>query len=335
MPLPSLARACAPLLVFMSLAALVLSVGLLPGLLSACAAYGVTRAVLDRLGHGHAQGWVPRLVAFAIVLVPVSALVLLGSAVPGLLQHAASELEVAVQKLRGELPVLVSHLPMEYRRFVPQSLADLQPLVLGAVRGQLSTAASMGASGLQGVLLAVVGLIIGTLAALDLAQAPPPNRPLSVLLVTWGGRLISCFNSIVVAQIWIAGINTLLTAVFLFAILPLFGVSMPFAHLLLALTFVAGLLPIVGNLICNVVLTLVALSVGPLVAAAALLWLVLIHKLEFVISAKVVGAKIGFSTWELLVAMLALQAVFGVPGLVAAPLLYALTRLELKSQGWV
>ena len=46
-----------------------------------------------------------------------------------------------------------------------------------------------------------------------------------------------------VAKFWIAAVNASLTAVFLLAALPLFGVHMPYIGELVVPTFLAGLLP--------------------------------------------------------------------------------------------
>jgi hypothetical protein len=62
--------------------------------------------------------------------------------------------------------------------------------------------------------------------------------------------------------------------------LPMFGVELPFMKTMIAVTFFAGLLPVLGNLISNTVIVVVSLSVSPLVAAASLAYLVIIHKLE-------------------------------------------------------
>ena len=39
--------------------------------------------------------------------------------------------------------------------------------------------------------------------------------------------------------------------------------------------------------------------------------------------------------WELLTAMLAMEALFGVPGVIAAPVLYAYVKCELSEYGLV
>ncbi len=81
----------------------------------------------------------------------------------------------------------------------------------------------------------------------------------------------------VFAQVKISLLNTVFTAIFLLGVLPLFGVHLPLSKTLVLITFVAGLLPVVGNIISNTIITIVALSVSFYVAVAALLYLIVIH----------------------------------------------------------
>jgi predicted PurR-regulated permease PerM len=71
------------------------------------------------------------------------------------------------------------------------------------------------------------------------------------------------------------------------------------------------------------------------VALGSLAFLVLIHKLEYFVNARIVGTQIRARAWELLVAMLTMEAAFGIPGLVAAPIYYAYLKDELKSRGLI
>jgi predicted PurR-regulated permease PerM len=104
---------------------------------------------------------------------------------------------------------------------------------------------------------------------------------------------------------------------------------------MIAVTFMAGLIPVLGNLISNVVVVVVSLSVSPYVAGGSLLYLVTIHKLEYFLNARLVGTQIDARAWELLLAMLLMEAMFGIAGLVAAPIYYAYVKDELKAAGWV
>jgi len=139
------------------------------------------------------------------------------------------------------------------------------------------------------------------------------------------------FRQIVAAQFWIAAFNTFLTAIFLLGVLPHWNLTLPYTPALITLTFIAGLVPIVGNLLCNAVITIVGLSVSPVAAAACLGFLILIHKAEYVINAKVVGQRTHMGVWELLAVMFVAESVFGPAGLVAAPLFYAYLKKELEA----
>ena len=113
------------------------------------------------------------------------------------------------------------------------------------------------------------------------------------------------------------------------------GVPLPLTKTMIAVTFIAGLLPVIGNLISNTVIVVVSLSVSPLLAVSSLAFLVVIHKLEYFVNARVMGGQIHARAWEILLAMLAMDAVFGIPGVIAAPIYYAYLKNELKTQNLI
>jgi hypothetical protein len=83
----------------------------------------------------------------------------------------------------------------------------------------------------------------------------------------------------VFAQVRISALNTILTTLYLTLALPLVGVHLPLAKTMLAVTFVVGLLPVVGNLVSNTIIVILSLSVSLAVAVVSLVFLVIIHKL--------------------------------------------------------
>jgi predicted PurR-regulated permease PerM len=125
------------------------------------------------------------------------------------------------------------------------------------------------------------------------------------------------------AQITISLINTVLTAIFLFA------VQMPHALLLIPVTFVCGLVPIVGNLVSNTVIVFIALTVSLKLAVVALLFLVLIHKLEYFLNSKIIGDRIRNPIWLTLVALIIGERLMGIPGLILAPVVLNYLRVEM------
>jgi predicted PurR-regulated permease PerM len=101
---------------------------------------------------------------------------------------------------------------------------------------------------------------------------------------------------------------------------------------MIALTFIVGLLPVIGNLISNTVIVVVSLSASFYAALGSLLFLILIHKLEYFVNARIIGHRIKARAWELLVAMLVMDAAFGIPGVIAAPIYYAYLKDELATR---
>jgi predicted PurR-regulated permease PerM len=131
------------------------------------------------------------------------------------------------------------------------------------------------------------------------------------------------FATVMGAQITISLINTVLTAVLLLA------VRLPHAPLLIAVTLLCGLVPIVGNLLSNTVIVFVALTVSLKLAIFALLFLVLIHKLEYFLNSKIIGDRIRNPVWLTLIALIIGERLMGIPGLIFAPVVLNYLRVEM------
>jgi predicted PurR-regulated permease PerM len=178
-------------------------------------------------------------------------------------------------------------------------------------------------------------MVIGALLSMQKAAAPHERRALTQEIARHAASFATAFQRVVFAQFWISMINTLFTWLYLAVVLPLFGIDLPLVKILVALTFVVGLLPIIGNLISNTAIVVVCLSQGVPVAVASLVYLVVIHKLEYFLNARIIGSHINARAWELLIAMLAMEAAFGITGLIAAPIIYAYYKEELRSKALI
>jgi predicted PurR-regulated permease PerM len=66
------------------------------------------------------------------------------------------------------------------------------------------------------------------------------------------------------------------------------------------------------------------------VALTSLVYLIIIHKLEYFLNARIIGSHIRARAWELLIAMMVMEAAFGIPGLISAPIYYAYLKDELR-----
>ena len=131
------------------------------------------------------------------------------------------------------------------------------------------------------------------------------------------------FATVMGAQMTISLINTVLTAIFLLA------VHLPHAPLLIAVAFVCGLVPIVGNVVSNTVIVFVALTVSLKLAIAALIFLVVIHKLEYLLNSKIIGERIRNPVWLTLIALIIGERLMGIPGLILAPVVLNYLRVEM------
>jgi predicted PurR-regulated permease PerM len=131
------------------------------------------------------------------------------------------------------------------------------------------------------------------------------------------------FATVMGAQITISLINTALTGLFVVV------VRMPHTPLLIAITFLCGLVPIVGNLVSNAIIVFVALTVSLKLAIAALVFLVVIHKLEYFLNSKIIGDRIRNPAWLTLIALIIGERLMGIPGLILAPVVLNYLRVEM------
>ncbi|MBA3696238.1 MAG: AI-2E family transporter, partial [Methylotenera sp.] len=178
----------------------------------------------------------------------------------------------------------------------------------------------------------VLGMIIGGMLAVREAALMTTFKPFARALMGRVSLFTDAFKRVVFAQLRIATINATFTAVYLAIVLPLMGIHLPLVKTMITITFVVGLIPVVGNLISNTIIVVVSLSQSLAVAMGSLIYLVVIHKFEYFLNARIVGGQIRAHAWELLVAMLAMEAAFGLSGVIAAPIYYAYIKSELRAR---
>jgi predicted PurR-regulated permease PerM len=133
------------------------------------------------------------------------------------------------------------------------------------------------------------------------------------------------FEIVMGAQIIISSINTVLTAIFVLVI------GLPHAAVVVGVTFLCGLLPIVGNLISNAIIVFLSATISLKVALAALIFLIAIHKLEYFLNSKIIGGWTRNPVWLTLIGLIVGEAVMGIPGMVLAPVVLNYLRLELSN----
>jgi predicted PurR-regulated permease PerM len=226
------------------------------------------------------------------------------------------------------------------RQFIPEVMTDAEDFK-AMVQLWLKTNARTLRAGSVWLGIGLVHMIMGGLLAIlvffrHITAHDHENRgPLARHLVDKVDRFAHAFGRIATAQIKISAVNTVLTGLYLLVIMPLFGIQIPFATTLVVITFLCGLIPVLGNLISNTVITILSMGVSIGTAAASLAFLVIIHKLEYLINSRIVGGETDSQAWEILLAIIVGEAAFGVGGVIVAPIAYAFIKRELRDRGLV
>ena len=310
---------------------LVLPLHLLPALVAGLVVYELVHVLarglkIIRIHHKRGQLAAIAIVSFGVVLL----LTIAGAGIVAFIQ--AENLSTLFNKLAESIDRWRPMLPDFIADRLPDSVEGLRQAVidwLGPHAGELK---QVGADAGRTLAHIFLGLGIGVLASVHDVQPHEPLGPLARAMQERVVRVGEAFRRVVFAQTRISAINTLLTALYLFVALRLAGVHMPLSKTVLVITFLVGLLPVVGNLVSNTIIVILSLSVSLPVAIASLVFLVVIHKLEYFLNAHMIGEQVHSHAWELLLAMLVMEAAFGIPGLIAAPIYYAYVKDELVSR---
>ena len=314
----------------------VLRVHLLGSLLAGLLVY----VLVHVLAPSHASTLVHRRTGKIIVLALLAMLVIvvIGAAILGLialLSGGSENLSVLLQKMAEVIETARSRFPAWALSSLPEEPTELKAAAVAWLREHAGQLRSIGQDAWRALLHILFGMVIGGMIAVSPKIGDGEHGPL-VHALTHRDRLLgAAFRSVVFAQIRISALNTALTAVYLLVVLPWTGIHLPLAKTMVVVTFITGLLPVIGNLISNTVIVVISLSVSPVLAVGSLAFLVVIHKFEYFVNARVMGARIHARAWELLLAMLLMDAVFGIPGVIAAPIYYAYLKNELSAQNLI
>lgn len=309
-----------------------IKLNLLPALLGGLLVYFLVEfgaRMLGRIGVIPRMGRLILLVVIALVLIAVLALGIVAT-VP-YVSEGPESFVVLLQRMADVVHRGSSYVPAWAQHHLPANIEEWQTATAAWLRENAVTFSAFGKEVGALLLHIVLGMLIGGMIAISPAFQTI-NGPLAQALSERIGFLSSAFRNVVFSQVRISALNTVLTGIFLVIILPLTGNDLPFAHMMIAVTFVTGLIPIIGNIMSNTIIFLIALSVSPVAAVGALLFLVFIHKLEYFFNAHIIGTHIKARAWEILLAMVVMESLFGLAGLVAAPIYYAYLKSELTAQ---
>jgi predicted PurR-regulated permease PerM len=313
----------------------VLVLHLLPVLLTAMLIYELVHLIVPLLAR-RVSDQRAKVVAVTALIILIAAMIV-GIALGALLflRGDAGNLPALLGKMADVLDNARTMLPAWLAGEMPSGPDDVRDTVAAWLRTHAQELRLVSVDVLRVLAHVVIGLIVGAMIALHEVLPSHVHAPLAAALLERAGRLANAFHRVVFAQFRISLINTAFTAVYLFAVLPAFGITLPFRKTLVIVTLITGLLPVVGNLLSNTAIVLVSASQSGAIAVASLAFLVVIHKLEYFLNAKIVGSRIHAHPWELILVMVLMEAAFGIGGLAAAPIYYAYLKAELAERGLV
>ena len=312
---------------------LVLRFHLLPAVFAGLAVYVLTLKLARHLPKN--MNRIAQKVALGVVVICViSCLTSASAAIWSFIgsNHGIAALLATVVDTLGSLRTT---LPAPVAEVLPTTIEGLRQQLIEMLGDHVQKISVVGMEGLKVFAHILLGMVVGGMAAVHHFKEHEQVSPFIGALRSRLRNLTTAFDKVVFAQVKISALNTVLTAAYLLVALPLFGIHLPMAMLLVLLTFAVGMLPVVGNLVSNTLIVVISLGVSPAVGVASLVFLVLIHKAEYFMNARIVGHEVQATAWELLSAMLLLEAAFGVVGLVAAPVVYAWLKAEVKEQGMI
>lgn len=278
--------------------------------------------ILDKLHFNRSHGkWMAVTLFLALVAVIAQGLVFF-------IRDTFEGLPEIVDK---SVPSLI-HFANEYGVDLPFTDFDsLRCFIMESVTHQLQFLGLLA----RGATLEIVYLIVGGVAAISLFLHPQIelDRPAadrarnlySLYCDEIAQRFASFYHSfatVMGAQIAISAINTLLTAIFVMA------TGMPHPVIIIGVTFSCGLLPVIGNLISNTIITIIGFTVSPQMALIALLFLIVIHKLEYFLNSRIIGSRIRTPVWLMLLGLIVGERIMGLCGMILAPVLLYYLKVE-------
>ncbi|HWW59762.1 MAG TPA: AI-2E family transporter, partial [Thermoanaerobaculia bacterium] len=300
--------------------------------------------ILDRVSHSFSRRMSRTTVRpLALLIVALTTAVIMTGAIAlaiTMLRRGAANIPDMMNRMAeilGSARIWLGGLGEE---FIPEVMTDAEDLKV-MIAGWLKTHAQSVRAGGVWIGIGLVHMLMGGLLAVlvffrHVTHHDEEKRgPLARHLVDKVDRFAHAFSRIATAQIKISAVNTTLTGIYLLGVLPMFGIDVPFRSTLVVITFICGLIPVLGNLISNVVITILSLGVSFPTAVGSLVFLIVIHKLEYLINSRIVGGETDSGAWEILLAILIGEAAFGVAGVVMAPIVYAFIKRELRDRALI
>ncbi len=208
--------------------------------------------------------------------------------------------------------------------------ASLKSLALKEVQERFANVGRYAREAVFQIVLLIIGLVVAVSLFLNARWgADEEHSTRDSLYSTVVQELVlrfetfyASFARVIGAQIIISAVNTLLTSIFL-----IYN-GFPYVMVIIVLTFLCGLLPIIGNIMSNTLIMGVGFTLSPKMALVSLIFLVVIHKLEYFLNSKIIGSRIKTPMWLTLIGIVIGEKLMGIPGMILAPVVLHYIKVE-------
>jgi predicted PurR-regulated permease PerM len=241
---------------------------------------------------------------------------------------------VAFPKIAAEsIPPFIAYAQSQGIELPFSDLDSLKAAIVDVVKNEFLFVGNFARAATTQLAFVLIGIVVAVSMFLNprIEKSSKPKSPSLFTAVTEEIKIrfqlfYKSFETVMGAQIRISAINTLLTAVFVLI------VSLKYGAFVVGLTFLCGLLPIVGNLISNAIIVGIAFTMSPRLAIVALIFLVAVHKLEYFLNSKIIGDVIRNPVWLTLLALIIGERFMGIPGMILAPVV--LNYIKVEASKW-
>jgi predicted PurR-regulated permease PerM len=229
------------------------------------------------------------------------------------------------------IPAVVGYAETKHIELPFTDYASLKTVALKEVQERFANIGHYAREAVFQIVLLIIGLVVALSLFLNArwgAEDDPHTARDSLYstvvqeLVMRFGTFYQSFARVIAAQIIISAVNTGLTSVFLL------WNHFPYIPVLVGLTFLCGLLPIIGNILSNILIVGVGFTISPKMALIALIFLVVIHKLEYFLNSKIIGSRIKNPMWLTLIGIVVGEKMMGIPGMILAPVVLHYIKVE-------
>lgn len=210
-----------------------------------------------------------------------------------------------------------------------EDMASLRDYAMSAVKDSMGFVGNFAQVATKEIILLIIGVVVAVGIFVNPELDPDRKRHPLALYSVYSEAVAERFRSfyqsfqtVIGAQVVISAINTFATALFVFTS------GMRHSFVLIMLTFLCGLLPVIGNLISNAIIVGVALTISPKLAMWALGFLIIIHKLEYFLNSKIIGGRIRYPMWLTLLALILGERLLGIAGIILAPVILNFIKVE-------